>query len=165
MLTKVGWKGRCKQFWLLVWPCDSWMPNRQIQNLRKHRTALHLQERLRLKRQSDDTKIWQGWGETHSSCMKFQLWCRGIRSRNCQSCGVGCSCGSNSVPGLWTSICCRCSQKRKKKVRKRWISPVAQAVKDPVLSLQRLRLLLWCEFDLWPGNFQHMRIVKKKKKS
>ena len=31
-------------------------------------------------------------------------------------------------------------------------SLVAQWVKDPVLSLQCLRLLLWCGFDPWPGN-------------
>ena len=43
-------------------------------------------------------------------------------------------------------------------------SPVAQQVKDPVLSLQRLRLLLWCGFDLWPGNF-HMLLVYPKTKS
>ena len=33
---------------------------------------------------------------------------------------------------------------------------MAHWVKDPVaLSLQRLRWLLWLEFDPWPGNF-HM---------
>ena len=30
---------------------------------------------------------------------------------------------------------------------------MVQWVKDPVLSLQRLRSLLWCGFDPWPGNF------------
>ena len=30
---------------------------------------------------------------------------------------------------------------------------VAQWVKDPALSLQRLRLLLWYGFDPWPRNF------------
>ena len=32
-------------------------------------------------------------------------------------------------------------------------SLVAQWVKVPVLSLLRLRSLLWCEFDPWPENF------------
>ena len=30
---------------------------------------------------------------------------------------------------------------------------MAQWVKDPELSLQWLGSLLWCRFDLWPGNF------------
>ena len=34
-------------------------------------------------------------------------------------------------------------------------SLVVQLVKDPVLSLQWLRSLLWCRLDPWPGNF-HM---------
>ena len=34
---------------------------------------------------------------------------------HCHSCGVGFSRGSESVPGLGTSICHRISQKRKKK--------------------------------------------------
>ena len=29
-------------------------------------------------------------------------------------CGVGCTCGSNSVPGLGTFTCCWCGRKRKK---------------------------------------------------
>lgn len=43
---------------------------------------------------------------------------------------------------------------------------MAQQVKYPVLSVQRLWLLLWHEFDLWPGKF-HMPLVwpKRKKKS
>ena len=32
-------------------------------------------------------------------------------------------------------------------------SLVAQCVKDPALSLQQLRSLLWHGFDPWPGNF------------
>ena len=32
-------------------------------------------------------------------------------------------------------------------------SPVAEQVKDLELSLQWLWSLLWCRFDLWPGNF------------
>ena len=32
-------------------------------------------------------------------------------------------------------------------------SLVTQWVKDLVLSLQWLRLLLWCGFDPWPWNF------------
>ena len=32
-------------------------------------------------------------------------------------------------------------------------SPVVQWVKDPTLSLWRLRFLLWCRFDPWTRNF------------
>ena len=34
-------------------------------------------------------------------------------------------------------------------------SSVAQQVKDLALSLQWLGLLLWCEFNPWPGAFLH----------
>lgn len=40
-----GSQGSFKQLWPLVWPCDLWMPDRQIQNQQKHRipnmTFLH----------------------------------------------------------------------------------------------------------------------------
>ena len=38
---------------------------------------------------------------------------------------------------------------------------MAQQVKDPAMSLQQLRLLLWFGFDPWPGNF-HMPWVQPK---
>ena len=41
--------------------------------------------------------------------------------------------------------------------------PVAQQVKDLELSLQQLRLLMWCKVSPWPGNF-HMPWVWQKKK-
>ena len=40
-----------------------------------------------------------------------------------------------------------------------WSSPVAQQFKDLALSLLWLRLLLWCRFDPWPGNFYNPREV------
>ena len=42
------------------------------------------------------------------------------------------------------------------------VPPVAQGVKDPALSLQRLRLLLSHRFDPLPGNF-HMPWMQPKK--
>ena len=42
-----------------------------------------------------------------------------------------------------------------------WSFPVAQWVKDSVLSLQRLRLVRWKDFDPWPRS----GTVKRKKKS
>ena len=35
---------------------------------------------------------------------------------------------------------------------------MAQQVKDPILSLQWLWLLLWCQFDPWPGKFHMSRV-------
>ena len=35
----------------------------------------------------------------------------GLRIWHCCSCGVGCSCSSDSIPGLGTSICCECGKK------------------------------------------------------
>ena len=42
-------------------------------------------------------------------------------------------------------------------------SLVAQQVKDLVLSLQQLRSLLWCQFDLWPQELPHVMGAAKKK--
>ena len=42
---------------------------------------------------------------------------------------------------------------------------MAQWVRDLVLSLLWLRLLLWCEFDPWPGNFHMLQIGPKIKKN
>ena len=47
---------------------------------------------------------------------------------------------------------------------KKWSSLVAQCVKDSVLSLQRLRSLLWHKFDPWPQNFCIRWVQPKKKK-
>ena len=41
-------------------------------------------------------------------------WCSGLRIQHCCSCGVSHSSGLHSFPGLGTSICRRCGQKRKK---------------------------------------------------
>ena len=42
-------------------------------------------------------------------------------------------------------------------------SLVAPWVKYPLLSLQQPRLLLWCMFSPWPGNF-HMLQARPKKR-
>ena len=38
---------------------------------------------------------------------------------------------------------------------------MVEQVKDLVL-LQWLKSLLWCRFDLWPGNFHRLRVWSKK---
>ena len=43
-------------------------------------------------------------------------------------------------------------------------SLVAQWVKDLALSLQQLRLLLWCMFSPWPEKFHMLQTWPKKKK-
>ena len=51
---------------------------------------------------------------------EIQFWslahCSGLRIQHCYSCGIGCSCISHSISGLGTSICCRCGQKKKKRM-------------------------------------------------
>ena len=42
--------------------------------------------------------------------------------------------------------------------------PCGMWVKDPSLSLQQLRSLLWLGFDPWPGNFHMPQEQQKKKK-
>ena len=46
-----------------------------------------------------------------------------------------------------------------------WYSFVAQWVKEPVLSLQWLRSLLWHGFDSWPRKFQMPGMQHPPKKS
>ena len=41
----------------------------------------------------------------------LRIWC-------CHGCGIGHSCGLDSVPGLETSVCCGCSHKKKRKKEK-----------------------------------------------
>ena len=43
-------------------------------------------------------------------------------------------------------------------------SPMAQQVKDPALSLQRLWSLLWCRLDPWPETSWCLGCGQKKKK-
>ena len=54
-------------------------------------------------------------------------------------------------------------QKDKKKDEKMGRFLVVQWVKDLVLSLQWLGLLLWHEFDPWPGELPHAGGEAKKK--
>ena len=49
------------------------------------------------------------------------------------------------------------------KEKKFWSSLLAQWIKDPVLSLQWLRLLLWYRFDPWPRNFCMPWVWSKKR--
>ena len=46
---------------------------------------------------------------------EFPLWHSGLRIWQCHNYGIGCSCGSDSIPGPGTSISHRCGQKKKKK--------------------------------------------------
>ena len=47
------------------------------------------------------------------------VWCSGLRIQHCCSCGIGCSWGSDSIPGLGPPTCCECGQKRQKYYLKR----------------------------------------------
>ena len=61
------------------------------------------------------------WAQVQSSasCSGLRIWC-------CRNCGIGCSCSSDSIPGLGTSICHGANththttkKKKKKKERER----------------------------------------------
>ena len=45
----------------------------------------------------------------------LQSWCSGLRIRCCLGCDIGPIWGTDLIPGLGTSICCRCSQRKEKK--------------------------------------------------
>ena len=42
---------------------------------------------------------------------------------------------------------------------------MVQWVKDPVLLLQQFGLLLWLEFDPWPGNFYMLGPSQKEERN
>ena len=48
------------------------------------------------------------------------------------------------------------------KVLKIWSSLKSQWIKDLVLSSLWLRVLLWPEFDLWPGDFCLLWVEREK---
>ena len=78
----------------------------------------------------------------------------GLKVQHCHHCGLGLSCGLDSILGPGTSIC---SFKKKKKFNSR-SSLMAQWVKDLALSL------LCCGFHPWSGNFCMLQKWQKKKK-
>lgn len=57
----------------------------------------------------------------------------------------------------------KCEQKYKLKFKELGSSLMAQWVKDLALSLQQLRLLLWCRFSPWPSEFNMPRADQRKK--
>ena len=69
---------------------------------------------------------------------------RGLRIQSCHSGGVGCSCGSNSISGLETSICHRCGQKKKKKSVKYFWHPrkFLQALSQSILPYKIITILI-----------------------
>ena len=58
------------------------------------------------------------WVMDLMSFQSAQIWSlarhSGFRIQCCHSCGVGCTCSWQLIPGLGTSICCWCRGKRKK---------------------------------------------------
>ena len=45
---------------------------------------------------------------------RFDPWCSLLRIWHCHSCGIGCRCSLDSIPGLGNSICCGCGVAKKK---------------------------------------------------
>ena len=68
---------------------------------------------------SNDQTLWflhLEAGTRENNCIKkvvreFLLWHSGLRIQCCCSCGIGHSCGSDLLPGLWTSIHSKCGKK------------------------------------------------------
>lgn len=60
--------------------------------------------------------------------------------RCCCGCGVGLGCSSHSAPSMGTSICCRCSPKKRTTTKKRWWKPISWWH----------HLITWLE--LWPKS-------------
>ena len=50
--------------------------------------------------------------------MKYPLWLSGLRIWHCHGCGVGHSCGLDSVPGLGISYALGVTEEEKEKKRK-----------------------------------------------
>ena len=48
-----------------------------------------------------------------------QAWCSWLRIQHCRSCGVGCSCGLDLIPGLGSSMYHKCGRKKKKKKKEK----------------------------------------------
>ena len=57
--------------------------------------------------------IFQNVAQLKLSQQKFPLWCSRLRIHHCHSCGIGRSFGLGLIPGLETSICHGCNQKKK----------------------------------------------------
>ena len=69
------------------------------------------------------------WG-VPSWFSKLGIWC-------CEKCGSGYSCGVGSTPGLGTSVCHRCGQKKKKK-KKATKELCGKRIKDLIKKLRGL---------------------------
>ena len=54
-----------------------------------------------------------------TGCQKFPLWHSGLRIWHCPSCGMGCSCSSDPIPGPGTSFHMPQVQSEKKKNKKK----------------------------------------------
>ena len=58
------------------------------------------------------------WFWTTESNRGVPLWHSGSKTQHSHCGGSGCCCGMGSIPGLGTSLCLRCSQKKKKGKKK-----------------------------------------------
>ena len=65
-----------------------------------------MKNRLNILVKDRDDQIGLKYSSLHLKykCMEFLLWCNGLRTWLSHSCGIGCSCVLDSVPGLETSI-------------------------------------------------------------
>ena len=59
--------------------------------------------------------LWQVYPLKKKKCFGASLWCRGLRIQHCHCSSSGSCFGAVLIPGQVTSVCCRLSQKKKKK--------------------------------------------------
>ena len=71
-----------------------------------------------------------------------QAQCNRLRIWHCLSYCIGCKCGSDLIPGLGTSTCCRCGQKSKQNNLKTEL-PYGPAI--PLLDIYpgKVKILIW----------------------
>ena len=74
------------------------------------------------------------------------------------------SCGSHLIPSLGTSICQRCSPKKKITMTHFRSFLMAHWVTDLELLLWQFCSLLWRRFDPWPRHFHMPSVGQEKKK-
>ena len=66
------------------------------------------------------------------------LWLSRLRIQCCQSSGLGCCCGAGSIPGLGTSTCPGCGQKKKKKKKKKGKAAADAYIQSPTVGEREL---------------------------
>ena len=95
------------------------------------------------------------------SIWEFLLWHSRLRIWHCGSCGIDnrCDLNLNLIPGLETSVCLRCSQKRKNKTNKLNLINELSKVAEYQINIQKSAAFLYTNNEISEKE------CKKKKKN